>query len=126
LPNYFANVSNYRLWLTTFGYYGEHVSYLSHKQCGFKCSKVMKLQKECIISHDHCQNCQLQVTDLKKCFNIMNDNDKITFWRLSFKLINKLFTIIPSPNVPIFYTFGCIHWISQWTPPSTRFFVINN
>jgi hypothetical protein len=79
LPNYFANVSNYQLWMTTFGSYGERASYLSHKQCGFKCSKVMKLQKECIISHDHCQNCQLQVTDLKKCFNIMNDNDKITF-----------------------------------------------
>jgi hypothetical protein len=77
LPNYFANVSNYQLWMTTFGYYGEHVSYLSHKQCSFKCSKVnMKLQKECIISNDHCQ---LQVTDLKKCFNIMNDNDKVTF-----------------------------------------------
>jgi hypothetical protein len=25
----------------------------------------------------------LQVTDLKKCFNIMNDNDKVTFWKLS-------------------------------------------
>ncbi len=80
LPNYFANVSNCQLWMTTFGYYGEHVSYLSRKQCGFKCFKVnMKLQKEYIISYDHCQNCQLQVTDLKKCFNITNDIDKITF-----------------------------------------------
>jgi hypothetical protein len=79
-PNYFANVSNCQLWMTTFGYYGEHVLYLSHKQCGVKCSKVnMKLQKECIISNEHFQNCQLQVTDLKKSFNIMNDIDKITF-----------------------------------------------
>jgi len=39
----------------------------------------MKLQKECITSNDHFQNCQLKVTDLKKCFKIMNDIGKITF-----------------------------------------------